>query len=421
MALRNKYNLNFQTMNFGDCNLLMPVGYIETVPGDSISGTITVNSLSQPVSRIMRTRMYFDLFAFYVPFRLLWEDWPEFISDRNATLTIPTVTDTFNQNFEKWFALTSTTNLAWLRRAYNMIYQTKFSLKGEINSDGSSDGSTDWHGNSLLECFNRPSTFDSSPVQTRDNVDGETITSPTTTLELREAFAKDNWSRMREFYGPRYVDYLAAMGIKADQGITEDAELIGMKHGEWKFRQVTDTTSAGLADSAGYYDSTESIQLKGRKYCQEHGLIAVFAVHRGEPIRTNGIQHPVLVKDDPTDYWTPEQESVGVKGWPTRVFDRGGVVTEEDKYYTPKFEDLRKGLNIAAEPDTGYGVLGADSLFGMWTDDSGSVNNYQQIASDEYNNFFANDQNYKTFQLTAQFRMTRNSPIRKHGQSSPIR
>lgn len=417
--MKNTFQLNCQQVNFGDIQEVIPAGYLEVVPGDSLSGSISVNLLSQPTDRIIRTRMYADIYCFYVPYRLLWEDWPQFISERNATLTIPTVSDLFPQNFEKWYTTSVSTNTALLRRCYNMIYQTRFDRKPDIDQQASGQSDTGWHGNSLQEAWNRPSTWEHSLVSDANRVDGEDISAATTTVELREAFAKDEFYRMREFYGTRYVDYLTALGIKTDENLNEEAEVLGMHHQDWTFRPTQGTDATNLAESAGHYDSTLTIKLQGKKYCKEHGLIAVMAVVRGEPMRVNGVLPPWLEKTEPEDFWSPEYESVGIKGWKNSTFDRSGN-QNSDGYYTPKFEDLRKGINMNADPSSGWGTPNSGSVFGMWSTDSGGLAKYQKFISSEYDTFFHSDQNYHKFQATTQFRLRKKSPIRRHGQSRPL-
>jgi hypothetical protein len=418
MALKTKYNLNSQCVNFADVGHLVPCGYHEVVPGDTLSGSIAVNILSQTTQRLIRNRMYADVYVFYVPFRLLWADWPQFISERNTTLTIPTVTDTFNQNFEKWI-INTTTNLAWLRRAYNMIAIKAFLRQGENNEDGSQGSSTDWHGTNLRGVYNRPSSFDHSVVTDVDYVDGEDITSDTTTLDLRESFAKDEFRRMRAYYGERYIDYLAALGISADGNISEDPELLAMHHENWKFRSYGVTEATGLGNTGGYFDSTVNVKLP-RKFFKEHGLVCTYACIRGELFRTNGMQYPVLDKTNPEDYWSPEYESVGVKQWRENLFNQSGSPANFTEYQTPRFEDLRKGINMTANPSGGWGTPGAGTVQGMWTDESSDLQDFQRFTPSQYRTFFNTDQNVDIVQYLTQYRLIKDSPVRRHGHTRPL-
>jgi hypothetical protein len=104
---------------------LLPVSYTEVVPGDTISGTVQSRLFSDTTFTPLLNRTYFDLFAFYVPFRLLWDEWPTFIAERaGKDLTVPTVSDAFRQNFE--ILGTGTAPAAWQRYCYNLVYNQFF-------------------------------------------------------------------------------------------------------------------------------------------------------------------------------------------------------------------------------------------------------------------------------------------------------
>ena len=80
MAMRNRYEWNCQTVNVSNPYDFTPLGYMEVVPGETISGAVEINLQSVPAVRNVQTRTYMDTFAFYVPFRLLWPEWVDYIS-----------------------------------------------------------------------------------------------------------------------------------------------------------------------------------------------------------------------------------------------------------------------------------------------------------------------------------------------------
>ena len=119
------------------------------------------------------------------------------------------------------------------------------------------------------------------------------------------------------------------------------------------------------------------------------------------------------------DYWSPEYESVGVKAWKNSTFSETGT-QDRDTFYTPKFEDLRKGLNINAEPDGGFGAITAGSFQGMWTGSSTTVDNFQKFQPSQFSAFFSTDQNYHPIQFIGQHRLHKASPVRRHGVQRAI-
>lgn len=70
---------------------LVPVFLDEVMPGDTYSMKSTLMArLNTPFAPIM-DNMYLDSHWFYVPYRLVWENWEDFITGANDTLTIPEI------------------------------------------------------------------------------------------------------------------------------------------------------------------------------------------------------------------------------------------------------------------------------------------------------------------------------------------
>ena len=129
MSRRYRYGLNSQTLNQANFFELIPLNYTEVVPGDTVSGSFASNFISDTTVRPLFNRTYMDTFAFYIPFRLLWDQFPEFIADENSGLTPPTVTDVFFQNFENRLVADAPANLnnaPWIRYAYNLVANSFF-------------------------------------------------------------------------------------------------------------------------------------------------------------------------------------------------------------------------------------------------------------------------------------------------------
>ena len=73
---RYQYRLNDQNVSLAGWGQVTPLKYMETVPGDTIGGTITVKSRSALTDKVIHSRAYYDLYAFYCPIRLLWDKFP---------------------------------------------------------------------------------------------------------------------------------------------------------------------------------------------------------------------------------------------------------------------------------------------------------------------------------------------------------
>ena len=93
MALRTRYGYNAQTVNWADMTWFTPVCYVDVVPGETVQGTVAVNLFSQPVKAQIQTRTYADVYAFYVPYRIMDSSWPDFISKNDGSAAVPTAPD----------------------------------------------------------------------------------------------------------------------------------------------------------------------------------------------------------------------------------------------------------------------------------------------------------------------------------------
>ena len=99
---RNKFSLSntkLATFNMGE---LVPVGLTEVLPGDSIqqatSALIRVSPLNAPVMHPVHVRIH----HWYVPHRLVWDDWQDFITggpDGNNASVFPTITPNTGSGF----------------------------------------------------------------------------------------------------------------------------------------------------------------------------------------------------------------------------------------------------------------------------------------------------------------------------------
>ncbi|AZL82956.1 major capsid protein [Apis mellifera associated microvirus 51] len=77
---RSKFSLSHYKLLTCDMGELVPIGLTEVLPGDTIqqatSALIRVSPLLAPVMHPVHVRVH----HWYVPFRIIWEDWEEFIT-----------------------------------------------------------------------------------------------------------------------------------------------------------------------------------------------------------------------------------------------------------------------------------------------------------------------------------------------------
>ena len=86
---RNKFSLSNYKLLTGDMGELLPIGLQEVLPGDTIqhstSALIRVSPLVSPVMHPVRVKIH----HWFVPMRLLWQDWEDFITGGSYGSTPP--------------------------------------------------------------------------------------------------------------------------------------------------------------------------------------------------------------------------------------------------------------------------------------------------------------------------------------------
>lgn len=243
---RMRYGLNAITTNAGEFNRMIPLGYLETVPGETYSGSLKIDIMSDTTNSVLFNRAFFDILVVYSPFRILDETFPDFLI--NGTGSIPTVTDLWKYNFEKAYnlpsAATGTSNTAWQRYMYNATWN-RFVRRANETEAALTD-------NDRQKVSLRPSTWHES-VPEADSTTPETIDTSGSTLSvdaIREALQADRFNKTRQYYGDRYVDYLSAVGVQADWSILEEPQLLATSRNTLKYQIVNVTTADATTPEA---------------------------------------------------------------------------------------------------------------------------------------------------------------------------
>ena len=444
---RYKYGINSQLVNFTNFSEMIPLTYVEVIPGDTISGNLQARFVSDVTNRPILNRAWVDVIACYVPFRLLNSNFPNMLMDE-AGATVPTVSDSFPTNYEN----SSATHAAWQRYAYNFIYNEVMRHQDV--------GTVSLTNASRIPIRNKESVLNLRPKVSgrfdNQSVDVQAGTPDTVNVDdIRRAFAEDNFQKLRTYYGDRYVDYLRAVGVKVNWSIEDDPEILLSKSTDLQYKSATVTDAGSAGEVGGKWDSVVSIDLPkvnwsieddpeillskstdlqyksatvtdagsagevGGKwdsvvsidlpkvFCPEHGLIAVMAVPRLNWInRVHGYM-PVSAKMSRADYWYPQQDSGDPVNWRQELFVGSGAGTD---HYTPRYEDLRCGWNMVASP------VGMDFTTAYWFDYANAAwlpTNVPSVAdyASMFSGFLDPEVSYQ-FQVTTKQSFTRLSSLR---------
>lgn len=150
---RKKYSLSHYKLLTMDMGNLIPVSWYETLPGDTIqqssSALIRVSPLLSPVMHPVMVRIH----HFYVPYRLLWEDFEDFITGGPDGTSVPvrpyknaTVTE---GSLHDYLGIPpGTTGIQWSclpHRAYQLIWN-EFYRDQDLASEAGFDTSSGYDG-----------------------------------------------------------------------------------------------------------------------------------------------------------------------------------------------------------------------------------------------------------------------------------
>ena len=200
----------------------------------------------------------------------------------------------------------------------------------------------------------RPTTFHEAEPEV-DYVDTTIDTSgPTLTVdELRQAFNEDRFAKVRQFYGDRYVDYLAALGVKTNWTILDEPELIGRKNGTMKYN-IIDPTAADtsgvsgdfpVGKPGGYFTHESTFKLK-KTFCPEHGLIVLISSVKMDQQYTLA-ELPMLHHSNHEDFWSPEMDSMAEKRYNRELWL--GEALGAGNIGMAQWEHLRRHSNQSAD------------------------------------------------------------------------
>jgi hypothetical protein len=351
---RYKYGLNGQALTKASFFDLTQIGVHEVSPGDTMSGSFTNRVMSVSTTRLLMNRCYHDVYAFYIPFRLLWEQWPDFIAG-DDTVSIPTYTDPVPIPAQIMGSRYDGIEVnEFTLRAYNLIWNKFFRLDSVTES--ALDDTT------VKTAPLRPTTIIERARENLDITDAtiDTSGSTITTADVRQAFAQDRFDKTRQFYGSKYTDYLAALGVEASWSILDEPELIGMSQKPLRHKSV-DATAEGantdLGDASGRYVGSVTNRLK-RTFVPEHGLIMFIAATRMEIPARSQVGSFMPLKTERDQFYSPEFETQRTEQF--ECLSTYGTPTATETLTFEKYDNLRYGYNSLVPNLTGFTAYYAD-------------------------------------------------------------
>lgn len=271
-----RYSLNLKggTYNEQRSYNLTPIYRQQVVPGQTSSIDAMVNIKSSSLTKLVTTPSLCSVWFFYVPHRLVWDEWTDFISKSEPGVSMITTTQQDAYVFDKSLSAVAVSPL--YRRACKLIYNEYFAKNKGSEYDITSDGTL----------FNNPNLM--NPEQfikgLRDDseVEDTEFTVTANQIPLNEFYRDMMNARSKQrsqMTGHKYVDTLARMGVDASWMVTDRPEFLGTKSKLVGPQLHASTESATLGQEVSRFNCSLSLQI-GNKHFAEHGYIVGMAAFR---------------------------------------------------------------------------------------------------------------------------------------------
>lgn len=393
---RSKHSLSHYHLTSGDLGQLLPIGCVEVLPGDTFqqqtSALVRVTPQLKPIMHPVNV----NIAHFYVPNRLLWSGWEDFITGESATPP-PTISGGAHSegtlsDYLGVYNDASNDFCALPVRAYNMIYNEYFrdqDLVTEVSEDTNTVQNVAWAKDYLTAArpwaqkgtavtvpmgTSAPLKSDATgsatfslvrPTSSTDDVfeangttqdelyaDLSNATGPDV-VEFREAFAKQRYQEARARYGSNYVDYLRYLGINPADGRLSRPEFLSAGRTTINFSEVLQTaegTSTPVGEMTGHGIAAMKAN-RYRRFFQEHGWVITLMYVRPKSIYVNGL-HRKWSRTTKEDYYQKELEMVGAQ----EVLNKevyaahttpDGTFGYADRYSDYRFEPSRVSAEFA--------------------------------------------------------------------------
>jgi len=359
---RSKHNLSHYHLTTADMGQLIPIGCVEALPGDSFrhqtSALIRVTPQLKPLMHPVQARIH----HFFVPNRLVWSGWEEFITDQSGAAAVPTIaggahTEGDLSDYLGIYDDASNAFSALPIRAYNKIYNEYYrdqDIIAEVNEDTNVVQKIAWGKDRFTAARSSPQQgtavslplgtsapiswdgADSSDVGIYSTVDSDTIPMDVTTTvkarfessavdglyadltgataatisELREAFALQKYAEARANWGENYVDYLKYIGVNPSDSRLQRPEFLGGGRQGLSFSEVLNTTGANTPGAMVGHGIGAMRSNKYQRYFEEHGWVISLLSVRPRSIYVEALPKK-FTRFNMEDYYQKELAGIG--------------------------------------------------------------------------------------------------------------
>ena len=269
-----RYNLNLKGGSYTQSSVytLVPIVRQQVVPGQTVNMEVQTSLKTAALTKNVSTPALMSMWFFYVPHRIAWDGWTEFISKQEGAPTFP-VGDKSTVFLEHSAGVSNNFSTLY-RRAYKLCYNEYFGTEsvGQSNFAWYDDITTDTE--IELNRLKNPEQF-ASKIQ----LDGAT-TDPEFTVSGSSIPLNDFYRQMMnarsqqrsQMTGDKYVDTLARMGVDATWMIAERPEFLGTKSMLVAPHLTANTSDTNTGEEVARFETRLKCEIKGKHFA-EHGYI----------------------------------------------------------------------------------------------------------------------------------------------------
>jgi len=395
---RNKFSLSHYRLLTCDMGKLIPLTWYEVLPGDTVqqatAALIRVSPLLSPVMHPVRVRIH----HWFVPNRLLWDNWENFITggpDGKNASQVPHVVcpqAVVTGSLFDYMGIPTGTYATPLHvsalpfRAYAQIFNEHYrdqdlvTAVPVVTTDGD-DGTTS---QDLLNCAWEKDYFttarpweqkgnevtvpvgDQAPLHQSQYVNQSVATvyydanghmestagipitadlSAATGIsvnDLRLALAIQRYQEARAQYGSRYVEYLRYLGIRSSDARLQNPEYLGGGKQVIQFSEVlqtADTENGVVGDLKGHGISAMRT-MRFRRFFEEHGIVMSLMSVVPKTIYTSTL-HKKWLRTIKEEYFQRELQFLGDQEVKNIEIQAGHTTRDGTFGYQTRYDDYR--------------------------------------------------------------------------------
>lgn len=299
---RNRFNMKHQWIGDNHIGQLRPCFIQEVTPGDTWSGSsfgvIRLAPLDFPAYVSLKVNVHF----FYVPHRLVWDEFPEVFAGTDTSTAWPTITYSAVSTYWNTFGFTVNTSStpeinALPVRAFNLVYNEYFR-----NANIESERSLDTINSPARVRFPSNGYYGSILTEIQQGSE-ETVDTSASTLgvtAIRDAMNRQRWAERRAIFGERFRDVLLSdYGVRASDKSLDRPEHCASGSATIGISEVVATaTSTGeeTGEVRGHGITSVRIPFKKRYFEEPGTLIGVYHVRPRLQLKTSW-PHWAFVQD----------------------------------------------------------------------------------------------------------------------------